>query len=77
MAAHRKKPEPEERVLLLGLPSRFLDGLPRQDQRAISRVVGKPVRLVKYERDGRAELEFVEKNGTSHSIWIRQISRNE
>ena len=32
--------------------------------------MGKPIRLSGYDEDGRAELEFREKNGTYHTIWV-------
>jgi hypothetical protein len=35
----------------------LIDDLPEEDQLAISAVVGTPVLLNKYERDGRAELQ--------------------
>ena len=65
-----KKPKPGDRVILAGLPPYFVDDLPEEDQRAILRRVGKPIRLSGYDEDGRAELEFREKNGTYHTIWV-------
>jgi len=44
------------KVILTGLPPGFLDDLPEEDQRAISAVVGKAVKLLGYDQDGRAEL---------------------
>jgi len=46
-----------------------LGGLPSEDQTAITEVVGKQVLLVGDE-DGRAELEFTDKHGTIHSIFV-------
>ena len=46
------------RVVLVAIPPRLLDGLPEEDQRAIRAIVGKPVTLVGYDDDGRAELHF-------------------
>lgn len=67
---HTKKPKPGDRVILIGLPSYFVDDLPEEDQRAILRRVGKPIRLSGYDEDGRAQLEFREKKGTYHTIWV-------
>lgn len=56
-------------VVLKGLPSRFLEGLPRHDQRVISERVGSTVRLRGYDH-GRLELEFTEPDGTLHFIYV-------
>jgi hypothetical protein len=66
----KKRPKPGEKVTLKGLPPGFLDDLPEEDQRAISAVVGKPILLNKYERDGRAELEFKSGDGHGHYLYI-------
>jgi len=58
------------KVILTGLPPGFLDDLPEEDQRAISAVGGKAVKLLGYDQDGRAELEFVESDGTIHAIYV-------
>jgi hypothetical protein len=48
-----------------------VDGLPEEDQRAITAMVGKPVTLVGYDEDGRAELEFdYPVDGSTHYIWV-------
>jgi hypothetical protein len=65
-----KRPEPGQLVVLTKLPPRFLDDLPKEDQQAISHIVGKPIRLNEYDEDGRAELEFTDSNGVIHSIWV-------
>lgn len=65
-----KRRNPENKVILKGLPPGFLDNLPLEDQRAIQAVVGKRVRLNGYDADGRAELEFKEKRDITHSIWV-------
>ena len=62
----KEKPKPGEKVILKALPPGFTDDLPEEDQRAISAVVGKPIVLNKYERDGRAELEFTASGDTIH-----------
>jgi hypothetical protein len=66
----RKKPKPGQKVILSALPQGFIDDLPEDDKRAISAVVGKPVVLNKYERDGRAELEFTDNEQTAHFIYV-------
>jgi hypothetical protein len=62
-------PKPEDSVVLTGIPPGLLGGLPSEDQTAIAEVVRKQVLLVGYE-DGRAELEFTDKRGTIHSIFL-------
>lgn len=64
------RPLPGEMVILIGLPIRFLDDLPSEDQEAISAVLGKPVHLSGYDEDGRAELEFTDSEGNGHTIWV-------
>ena len=70
MKPHRKKPKPGEMVVLTKLPPGFLDDLPKEDQLAISSVVGQAIILNRYDEDGRAELEFTEENGTIHFIYV-------
>jgi hypothetical protein len=53
-----EEPMPGDRVVLVEIPSGLLDGLPLEDQVAIGAIVGKPVLLVAYDKDGRAELQF-------------------
>ncbi len=62
-------PKPGDSVVLTGIPPGLLDGLPSEDQTTIAEVVGKEARLVGYE-GGRAELEFTDKHGTVHSIFV-------
>jgi hypothetical protein len=57
-------------VILNELPPGLTRGLPRTDQEAIASTVGLPVRLVEYDEDGRAELEFVDSRGINHSIFV-------
>lgn len=66
------------RVVLVALPPGLLDGLPAEDQRAIAAIVGRPVNLIDYDEDGRAELEFADpfdvqsdEYSHTHSIWVR------
>ena len=70
MNAQPKKPKPGEMVVLTGLPTGFLDDLPKEEQLAISSAVGKTLILNKYDEDGRAELEFKEENGTVHFLYV-------
>ncbi|HEV2205303.1 MAG TPA: hypothetical protein VGR36_02110 [Candidatus Acidoferrales bacterium] len=67
-----KKPKPGDKVILVGLPPHFLNDLPAEDQRAISGIIGSPIRLNAYDEYGRAELEFKEKNGTIHFIYVER-----
>ena len=64
------KPKPGRRIILIELPLGFLHDLPQEDQQAIEDVVGKPIRLNKYDTDGRAELEFRDRNGCLHKIYV-------
>jgi hypothetical protein len=76
MCAHDRKPNPGEIVSLKSIPPGLLDGLPQEDQNAIAAIVGKPVLLVAYDEDGRAELHFDDAfdvrtdHSHSHSIWV-------
>jgi hypothetical protein len=71
MSPRANKPEPGQMVLLVGLPSGFLDDLPDEDQRAIAEMVGKPILLSEYDEDGRAVLELTEADGgTGHTIYL-------
>jgi hypothetical protein len=64
------KPKPGDKVLLMALPPGLLDGLPPEDQRAISRVVRKAILLNEYDEHGRAELQFTAADGRIHFIWV-------
>ena len=77
MRAHDGTPSPGETVSLTSIPPGLLEGLPQEDQNAIVAIVGKPVLLVGYDQDGRAELHFDDpfdvRTGDyshSHSIWV-------
>ncbi len=76
MTDHRKRgnkrPQPGQKVILKAPPPGFIDDLPKEDQRAISAVIGKPIILKKYDLDGRAELEFTDPyiEDSSHTIWV-------
>lgn len=60
-----------QKVVLKVLPPGLIDGLPEEDQRAISAVVGKAAIFEGYGRDGIVELEFMESNETIHSVWVK------
>ena len=66
----KHKPQPGQKVILKTLPPGFIDDLPMEDQIAISEVVGKPITLTKYEKDGRAVLEFTDKQGDFHGLYV-------
>ncbi len=57
--------------MLIKIPPGLLEGLPLEDQQAISEGVGKPVRLDEYDDHGSAELEFTDSFGVIHSIWVK------
>jgi hypothetical protein len=65
------KPKPGDRVRLIQLPPGLLDDLPLEDQQAINEAVGQPVQLNEYDNDGRAELQFKDRNGTLHFIYVK------
>ena len=56
MCPHDSKPESGEMVLHKSIPPGLVDGPPQDDQNAIVAIIGKPVLLVGYDDDGRAEL---------------------
>jgi hypothetical protein len=58
------------RIILIQIPLGLLDDLPAEDQEAISNVVGTPVVLNEYDKDGRAELEFRDVDGNFHLIYV-------
>ncbi len=64
------RPPTGSMVVLRELPPGLIDGLPREDQIAISEVVGKKDLLVEYDENGRAELEFTDPHGVIHSIYV-------
>lgn len=67
----QRKPKAGATVLLIEVPKGMLEGLPPEDQEAIVDAVGKPIRLNTYDEDGRAELEFVDRNGVVHFIYVK------
>jgi hypothetical protein len=52
-------------------PPGLLDGLPQRDQEAITAIVGQAVHLGDYDDVGRAELEFTDKSGDIHYIYVK------
>ena len=77
MATEPHTPHVGEQGIFVALPAGLLEGLPEEDQRAITAMVGKPVTLVGYDEDGRAELHFddpfdarTDSYSHSHSIWV-------
>jgi hypothetical protein len=66
----KKRPKSGSKVVLLILPPGLLNGLPREDQKAIRAIVGKPVLLEEYDEDGRAVLTFTDPEKTMHSIFV-------
>ena len=71
MTPKHKKPKPGDTVVLIQIPLGLLDGLPIEDQEAIAEAVGKPIRLNEYDENGRAELEFRDRNGVIHFIYVK------
>jgi hypothetical protein len=60
---------PGDRVILTSAPASLLRGLPKEDQKAIRSIVGRPVVLAGLSY-GQAELEFTDANGDDHTIWV-------
>ena len=58
------------RAILTTIPPGFLDGLESDVQDAVKGIVGKPVTFAGHDQYGHAELEFIDKNGINHSIWV-------
>jgi hypothetical protein len=65
------KLKPGRLVFLKGLPPGFVDGLPEEEQKAITSRVGRPILFIKYDRDGRAELEFMDKDDGIHMLYVQ------
>ena len=62
--------KPRQKVILTALPQGFTDDLPKEDQAAILEAVGKPIMLTEYDDGGRAVLEFTDKHGISHDLYV-------
>jgi hypothetical protein len=70
MSSKTARPQPGSRVVLKHLPPGLLDDLPPEDQQAIEEIVGKPVKLAEYDNAGRAELEFTDRFGVIHFVYV-------
>jgi len=70
MGADNIKPKPGDTIALTEVPQGLLEDLPSEDQQAICDIVGKPILLVEYDEDGRAELEFRDHDGNVHFIYV-------
>ncbi len=70
MTDQRHKFAPGDAVVLRQVPGGLLDGLPMNDQRAIIEVVGEPIRFNDYDGGGRAELQFTDRDGVIHLIYV-------
>jgi len=70
MDSEPTRPKPGDLVLLMEAPPGLLQGLPGEDQKAICETIGKPIQLVGYDGDGRAELEFTDTAGVIHFIFV-------
>lgn len=68
--AENRKPEPGDTVVLTSLQPGLLTGLPTEDQEALIAAVGKPLLLLSYDDVGRAELEFKDRHGVIHFIYV-------
>ena len=66
-----QKPKPGDRVILTAIPPGLLNDLPSEDQQAITEILGKPIALNAYDEDGRAELEFTDRSGNFHFVYVR------
>jgi hypothetical protein len=61
--------QPGTLVILTSAPSSLLRGLPKEDQKAIRSIIGRPVTLAGFTY-GQAELEFTDAQGDEHTIWV-------
>ncbi len=68
-----KRPKPGSRVVLIKEPPHLLQGLSAGEQKAILSIIGKPVLLVGYDADDRAELEFMDRNKGIHFVYVDPI----
>jgi hypothetical protein len=66
----KQSPKPGQRLVLRSLPKGLIDDLPLEDKRAISEVVGKPILLKGYDEEGRAKLEFTDRNDVIHALYV-------
>ena len=66
-------PKPGSKVIVATEPPNLYLGLSAKNQTAIAEILGKPVLLVDYDADGRAELEFRDRNKSIHFIYVDPI----
>jgi hypothetical protein len=66
----KKRMKSGSTVVLTKLPPGLIRGLPREDQEAISAIVGKPIVFVEYDKYGSAELRFTDAAGIIHFIYV-------
>ncbi len=62
--------KPGDTVILLALPSGFIDDMDAEDREACSAAVGSQVVFNEYDDIGRAELQFTSRDGHIHFIWV-------
>jgi hypothetical protein len=65
-----KKAKVAKKAVVKELPPGWLDDLPREDQEAITAILGKPISVVRDDEDGRVVLEFDDKQGDTHFIYV-------
>ena len=60
-------------VVLTHLPPGWLDGLPPEDQAAITAILGRPIQFSEYDVDyeGFVEVVFVDDRGHIHYLNVR------
>jgi len=69
-SAENIRPKPGDAVVLTDVPPGLLDGLPIEDQQAITQLVGKPILLTGYDEDGTAELEIRDDGADFRFIYV-------
>jgi hypothetical protein len=66
----RRVTKPGDKVVRKALPPGFVDDRPEEEQRAILARIGRPIMLMGYDRDGRAELEFMAGDDSIHTLYV-------
>ena len=60
-------------AILKSVPTALLKGLPKSDKEAIIAIVGESIALIgRDSNDNTIELEFVDKHGDTHNIWVEE-----
>jgi hypothetical protein len=67
------RPKPGTRVIIHDVSPDLLLGMPEREQKALSEIRDKPVLLVGYDADYRAELSFRDRNKSLHFIYLDPI----